>query len=447
MVKRGVRVEAKTGAEQGLDDALWSWFISMRTGLLLLGLIAGLSIIGTLIPQEDVGSNANPIFQLLGLYDMYHTFWFRMIMGLFCINIILCSWHRFPILWKNSFSTPIIPKVLKDFPITGEYKTSVESTYARGMVEQVLRNTGFRVQEQDNGSLYADKGRLAPWGTLAVHLSLLMIVCGALLGNLRGFSTTIFIPVGECVLISAQDYPVEKNFAVRVNDFKTEYYRQGGVADWISDVSILVQDKEIVRQELKVNHPLDFEGVRFYQSSYGQTIKIAFFDVKGQLVQEGAVPEGAGIDIVGKRGLVVHAVRYIPDFDPARPMVSKSQEPINPRVLYILYEQGKELNRGVAVPGEIIEIKDLGRVVFQQVIPYTGIQMKKDPGLPLVIGGFVFMTVGFFVSLYSHYIQLWFTFTPQDTGTLLEWGGKSSQMEVEQVQKKLAGILAPAEEE
>jgi hypothetical protein len=59
------------------------------------------------------------------------------------------------------------------------------------------------------------------------------------------------------------------------------------------------------------------------------------------------------------------------------------------------------------------------------------------------------MTLGFFVSLYSRYIQLWFTFTPQGAGTLLEWGGKTprSHMEVEHVQKELAGVLAPAGKE
>lgn len=446
MVKRRSQVEIKTGAEGNLVDAIWNWFVSMRTGLLLLGLIAGLSIIGTLIPQDDLGPNANPIFRLLGFYDVYHTIWFRTLLGLFCINITLCSWQRFPILWKNTFSTPALPQrdVLKHLPVAGKVKTSAELITAMESAEQILKNAGFRLRWYGNGtdSFFADKGRLAPWGTLAVHLSLLIIVCGALLGNFKGFSTTIPIPVGESVTISPQEYPVKKSFTVRINDFKTEYYSQGGVADWISDVSIVVQDKEIVRQDLKVNHPLDFEGVRFYQSSYGQAIKMAFYDTAGQLVQERAVPEGEVFNI-GKEGLAVRPARYIPDFDQTRPMVSKSPEPKNPRILYIVYDKGKELDWGAARPGEIIMVKDQGGVVFQKAIPYTGLQVKRDPGLSVVIGGFILMTVGFFISLYSRSIQLWFTFSQQGTGTLVEWGGKTprSQMEVENLQETLAGAL------
>jgi cytochrome c biogenesis protein len=439
--------QKNVGRDLNWIDGMWNWFVSMRTGLYLLGLIALLSVIGTLIPQEDLGPAANPIYKFLGFYDVYYTIWFRAVLGLLCINITLCSLQRFPVLWRNTFTVPSMPgkEALKHFPVSGKQKTSDSSAEAMGKVAETLTQQGFRTvgYREETGCLYADKGRFAPWGTLMVHLSLLVIVCGALLGNARGFSTTVSIPVGESYTVSRQQYPVGQTFSLRVNNFQTQYYSQGGVADWISDVSVVVNDQEIARKELKVNHPLDFAGVRIYQSSYGQAIKMHVYDHAGRIMQEESVPEGEFLYVAGESGMVVRLARYIPDFDPARPMVSRSQEPRNPRLLYIVYDKGKEANWGAAAPGETIKLGERGTAVFTAAIPYTGLQIKKDPGFPIVMAGFVLMTIGFFISLYTRYIQMWFAFSQQGTGTQVEWGGKTSrsQLEAENLQKVLAGVL------
>jgi cytochrome c biogenesis protein len=449
VTKGRIQEQKKLESEFSWIDGVWNWFVSMRTGLWLLGLVAVLSVIGTLIPQEDLGPDANPIFKFLGFYDMYNAWWFRTVLGLLCMNIALCSLQRFPILWKNTFALPDMPQkeTLRHFPLHGKSNSSADLGKVTNTITDELKKNGFRVMQYvgQPGTLYVDKGRWASWGTFVVHLSMLIIVIGALVGNFRGFSTVVSVPVGETYELTRQQFPIKQNFAIKVNDFKTQFYSQGGVADWISDISVVQMNNEILRQEVKVNHPLNFQGVRIYQSSYGQAIKTAVYDTAGQRILEGAVAEGELLH-AGNSGLIVRPARYIPDFDPARPMVSKSPEPKNPKILYIVYDKGKELDWGAATPGETVRLKDKGSIVFENVIPYTGLQIKRDPGFPIVMIGFVLMTLGFFVSLYSRHIQLWFALSSQGNGTQIEWGGKTlrAHLEAEKITKIVTGVLPVA---
>ena len=78
---------------------IWDFFSSVKLTIVLLLSLAATSIIGTLIPQNEnpaaylkaFGGYLFRLFDILDLFDMYHSWWFQLLLILLTINIIVCS--------------------------------------------------------------------------------------------------------------------------------------------------------------------------------------------------------------------------------------------------------------------------------------------------------------------------------------------------------------------
>ena len=94
---------------------VWKFFTSVKLTVVLLLSLAVTSIIGTLIPQSGTASE---YFQKYGelwykilsfldsifeIFDMYHSWWFQILLLLLTINIIICSIDRIQATWKIIF--------------------------------------------------------------------------------------------------------------------------------------------------------------------------------------------------------------------------------------------------------------------------------------------------------------------------------------------------------
>ena len=67
------------------------------------------------------------------------------------------------------------------------------------------------------------------------------------------------------------------------------------------------------------------------------------------------------------------------------------------------------------------------RFRIREIVPryYSGLQVTKDPGVPLVWTGCVFMIVGFYLTFFLSHRRLWVRLSPQGENTLLEFAGFS----------------------
>ncbi|MDD4601765.1 MAG: cytochrome c biogenesis protein ResB [Negativicutes bacterium] len=410
-------------------------FVSMRTGIFILLLVMAAAFIGTFIPPGRE-------HKFLG--DVYHTWCFRLLLGLLCVNILACSARRLPALWRSTTMPQASSSVkLDSLPHYQELKieSSVESVVITAAT--LLTQRGFRVQTDKDGAgplLYADRGRWAPWGTLAVHLSILVITAGALYGNFYGFDRDIALPVGSSVEITGSQYPgVAQPFSLKLNTFTTQYYDDGSVSDWVSNITVEQNGTKVLSQEVKVNQPLDYNGIMVYQFSYGTTISTQVTDAQGHLIKEADVAERGGVE---SQGFVIRPVRFVPDFNPAQPMASASSELRNPHVLYIIYRDGREVDWGAAKLGEEIPLsKNKGHVTFTAAQPFSGLQIKHDPGVPVVWFGFILMTVGFFISLYTKRLRIWLTVAPGQGAVIVQAGGRGNRNLFDQVVEELNNQL------
>src|SRR5208282_6019176 len=91
-------------------DKFLQFFSSLKCGLSLLGLLGISMILGTFILQRPMAQEgqieqvyAPQIVRLLnaiGLFDVFHTWWFILLLGLLGANITLASIERFPQVWR-----------------------------------------------------------------------------------------------------------------------------------------------------------------------------------------------------------------------------------------------------------------------------------------------------------------------------------------------------------
>lgn len=295
---------------------------SMKSAMLLLMILTGAAMLGTVISPRQ--------------YDVYQSAGFRLLLTLVCGSTLLCSMRQFMVLCRS------------------------------GMWRELAR-----------------------WGTFTVHAAVVLIALGALYGNVYGFSEEINLLVGKGYEINREKYAGTNDpFQLYLEDFKTEYYADGSESDWISRIRIEKDGQGILTQEVKVNHPLIYQGVSIYQSSFGMAIQTQYLDVSGKVVQEASLAEGQGMTIEDQPDMMVLPVQYI--------------KGATPLVMYIIYKDGQEYGWGAAPLNNARFISPkLGMVKFTAIQPFTGLLIKRDPGIPLVWLGFILLVLGFFASLYK----------------------------------------------
>jgi cytochrome c biogenesis protein len=290
-------------------------------------------------------------------YDMYHSLGFTVLLTLICSTIFVCSIRQFSCLCRKGA-----------------------------------------------------RKHLAPWGTFMVHVAILLIVMGALYGNLYGFNAEINLPVGKTYEISNDNYVgVKEPFMIRLQRFETQHYTDGSVSDWVSYISIEREGQEVLAQEVKVNQPLTFSGVSIYQSSFGMAIQTQYLDNNGQILQEASVPETEMMRIESQPVMIIRPVRYVGG--------------AFPKVYYIVYKDGREYDWGAAPLGSSRAIgNEMGRLRFSEAQPFSGLLIKQDPGIPLVWSGFILLTLGFFISLYKKHSYTFYKPHQHNTAIVIRKG-------------------------
>ncbi|MEN6460987.1 MAG: cytochrome c biogenesis protein ResB [Syntrophomonas sp.] len=233
-------------------------------------------------------------------------------------------------------------------------------------------------------------------GIILLHAGIVFILAGGTIYAYLGQSGEISIATGDTVDIS-KVITIDKPFSLRLDDFKIKFNKDGSPSQYYSYVTILEDDKIIRQETISVNHPLKYQEIKAYQQSFGYMVKVKPVDNAGH-VTEKLLEEGDLLKITGTKR-VVKMYRYFPNFDPAGGMGQTSMKPDNPRVVYSVYENDKLLGVGAAKFGDKIEIDNNIYITFTGVEPYTVLEVKSDPGLPLALAGGLMFMIGVSLAL------------------------------------------------
>lgn len=296
----------------------FAFFSSMRFAVALLSLLGIASVIGTVLQQNQLqtdylvkfGPFWTRIFDFLGLYDVYASAWFVVIMMFLVVSTSLCLIRNVPPFWREmkSFREKIKEKSLAAM----RHSSPLDVNIAPEVAKRYLEVQGFQgktINREDGSVLIAaKKGTMNKWGYIFAHIALIVICLGGLidsnlllkLGMLTGrivpdnqavyakdfkpesilgtanlsFRGNVSISEGQSadvVFLNAdngmlvQDLP----FEVKLKKFHIDFYNTGMPRDFASDIE--VTDKatgEKLERTIRVNHPLTLHGITIYQASF-----------------------------------------------------------------------------------------------------------------------------------------------------------------------------------
>lgn len=417
---------------EGFFDVLFNLFRSVRLTIFLLILLAILSILGTIITQnaskaeyiQRYGVKLYEILNFFNLFDMYHSWWFSAILLLLVINLIACSLHRFPGVWRQIFKKPtgLEDSLLKTLPYVEKIQgLNPSEQEIFGEIQSCLRRwvkNPKRIETEKSTTLYFEKGRLSRLGVYLTHLSILIILVGGLMGSIFGFKGFVNILEGETVnhfFLRTRDGEVSRpmGFSIRCDDFEITYYDlqypEKLVKEYISHLTILEDGKEVLKKSIKVNHPLHYKGLAIYQATYGKihdvTIGVQWKGSREKVFFQ--APEGEIIPIPNSKHFI-RVLRYAPEIHNFGEGVQVALFKLDqePRAFWLLKNfPNLDQKRG-----------DEFTLTFEKVqeLEYTGLQVTKDPGVWIVWVGCSLMIIGLIVSFFFSHQRVWLRIPKRD---------------------------------
>ena len=407
-------------------QSVWDFFCSLKLSIFLLIALAVTSIIGTIIPQapqreylEAIGPAKIKLYSSLGFFDMYHSWWFILLLYLLTINLIACSIKRLPRVWKYISEPTLIfdDGLEKTLSLTHQVKVDGNAASVRDKMAEFLKSQFAApvVTEVDGDyHLFAQKHQYCRLGVYVVHLSIIIVFIGALIGSYFGYKADVQIVEGTSVSAVHKrgvQVPHELGFEVRCEDFSVSYYDTGAPKEFKSILTVLENGQPVQGYQnvpIVVNSPLTYKGITFYQSSYGPATDGSFnFAVRSKA---GGAPasivarKGEGVPVPGGGYLkVLEATEDIRPFMPQfhGPAVRVEYlPPSGPAEFVILLKEFPEfdLQRG----GKQVFTYEGGEEKF-----YTGLQVARDPGVWTVWAGCTLMVVGICLAFFFSHQRVW----------------------------------------
>lgn len=400
-------------------------FASVQLALMLLFLLAATSIIGTLIPQnqpqafyiQEYGLRWARFLHLLDVDDMYNSWWFLGLLALFSLNLVVCSFKRIPQVIRMIRRDPltVTAQQLKKYPLVKEVLLTLPFAEATAKVESVLAGCGWPGlgEDRDQGRLYAgQKGAWTRLGVYLVHLSILVILAGAILGSgtvgrtLLGrpnfaFKGSVMLPEGEstdAITTFKGGERVPLGFTLRCDRFTIDYYPNGMPKIYQSKVTVLENGQAVRTEEIEVNRPLTHRGVTFYQSSYqpyGSYLLNLSKKGSGESISERIVP-------AQEMSWAKQGVSY--------GIINRESQGEATRRLKIWFFDGQDepSTFWVRIGQEAAIERPTGTYLLSIRQMYaTGLQATKDPGVGLVYTGCLMMLIGLYTAFFLSHRRLW----------------------------------------
>jgi len=406
--------------------------------------LAGTSILGTLIPQNQSPSDYIQAFgefgfrflSVLGLFDMYHAWWFLLLLLALTVNIIVCSIDRFPTVWKIVRGSRKGIKAARFRKLsnrkTVEHQGSPDDL--QPAVEKMVAGSfgKLQVENTDKGFLvFAEKRRWTRLGVYVVHTSIVLLLLGSIIGSLYGFEGSVNIAEGETVdtiRLRNSNQAYKLDFSIRCDDFDVSFYENGAPQEFRSDLTLLENGNPVYSKSIIVNDPIRFRGINIFQSSYGQIpsdkVTIGFTSKEtgmnymenmqpGQTV---AIPENLGkLTLKGLNRQATFKGHNIGTAYVAT-LTVKDAEP-QQILLPVRFPSFDRMRKGDVFIS----------VVGQEEKYFTGLQVTRDPGVWVVYTGFILMLAGCFITFFMSHQQILVEAEDAAGKTLLSFSGTANK--------------------
>ena len=380
----------------------------LRFSIFILLLISLFSIIGTVIeqdqPLEVYKTNyplTLPLFGFLswdkiiqfGFDHVYKTWWFLTLIGLFGLSLTLCS-------FLQQLPSLKIARRCQFFRTTNQFSRLKISTILTNLslnkIISRIKNQKYSIFQQKN-ILYCYKGLIGRIAPIVVHFSMILVLLGTVIGSLFGFKAQEIVPKTENFhiqnIINTGPLTLIPQTSTRVNDLWITYTKQRTVSQFYSDISILDSTgNERNRKTVSVNYPLVDKGVYYYQTDWN-LIALRFQNLKNQIIEYPLInvldnKEKIWLTWISTNSSLTNGIIVIVD---------------NLEGYCSVYNELGQFLGNIEL-NEMIDVKQ--PITLLEIISSTGLQIKTDPGIPIIYLGFFFLMVSTLIS-YITYSQVW----------------------------------------
>lgn len=305
-----------------LGNRVINFLSSVRFGVVLLCILVVLSIIGMVVIQQNVQgfdsyyASLTPaertVFGFLGIFDIYHSWYYNVLLLVLSLNIVLASIEHFPTAWKGYIAKPKVTAT-RDFlinqPQHSVYTSQADESEVLESLGRSFAKHGFkpRISETTTLSypigpdgkkqfsapvshvskvLFGQRGKYNRLGAYWVHVSLLTLFLGHFVALQTGFDADMRMIPGETTdqmqriefnLDKKEKFNVQVPFTMTCTDIQQKLIDpRGGIdvtntLDWRTQMRIDDPEYGSTVADISMNQPFNYRGFRFFQA---QTIPV-----------------------------------------------------------------------------------------------------------------------------------------------------------------------------
>ncbi|MDE2571322.1 MAG: cytochrome c biogenesis protein ResB [bacterium] len=372
-------------------QALYAEFIDTFGNVLfavsLLVVWGTMTLVGVVIDQDKAPAayfNEYPA-QLarailrLGFDHIYHSYEYVGIIGLILTSLTVCTFKRV----IPARLPPLRPVLVDKIPLHAFIQARGSEEEVKSRLERFLAKAGWQIRRKVFNGVewtFADKHNWARRGVLVAHLGFVIIAAGTTLYWWKGYS-------GEAAILSGQTVTIPQNGdRLTVHSFnytiKPTPTRGGTIyqpVDYVSDLTAFSPGGRATRYLLRVNHPLQFDGIAYYQASYG-------YGVRFRLTQAGrpvaGVPDGPMLEgdafPVGPTGRSIQYTQFVGTIDPRSPGgIGADPRPFNPGVLVTVFDGTQPIGQEIVPLGRAADLGGGYRLEPVSYRLYSGIKHRR----------------------------------------------------------------------
>ncbi|MCB1155348.1 cytochrome c biogenesis protein ResB, partial [bacterium] len=310
-----------------------AWYLTLALGLIIL--------IGTIIPQKGITLQPDAaarhiaedtwwrLADSLGFLEIFHQWYFFVLLGLFYTNLIVGS--------VDGLSRLERQLEVSGRPLTDELKKRLRNRSVDlpkpVTAEMVAREFEGAIKfqaptsEGQTSFMFGEKGRLSRFMPYILHFGFIIIGIGGAITAMKGMEGRMFIPEGTSsnkFFVQTRDGEVlnyELPFDVRCDDFRIEFYPgTQQPKDFNSDLAVIDNGQELFRRTIEVNDPLRYKGFRLFQAFYeriGTMARMKVTDTDGQVVLDRLMTKSEVAPLTTTDGFTI--VDFVPNHDDKGP--------------------------------------------------------------------------------------------------------------------------------
>jgi cytochrome c biogenesis protein len=395
------------------------WF-----GMTLLAIWGVMTLIGVVVDQgkdpayyfTNYGPPLARLILRLHLDNIYHGVGYIAMIGAILACMTLATFKRV----IPARMPPLHPVKIERIPLNATVILPGDPQSVRARIESFFAERGWLVRKRELGGVewtFADKANWARRGVLVAHIGFVLIAAGTTMYWAWGYSGQTAILTGSETVIPENGTRLHlDHFNYRFDPIKTRSGLVYQPIDYVSDMHVTGHDGVTSARVLRVNEPLDIDGTLYYQATYG--FAVTFSLAKDGKAVAGAprtpIKEGEGF-AVGPTGRAVRYNRFVGTID-AHGGVGADPRANNPGVLLEVFDGDQTLGSVLVPLGRGVAVGNGYRVGAERYTPFSGIQYRHDPGIPLVgLGAFVLLA-GLCISFYFLPARLYVRVDPVPEG-------------------------------